>query len=191
MINVILFGPPGSGKGTQAIRLSKSLGLIHLSTGDILRKAIVNKTPLGIKAREYMDKGELVPDADVAQMVVNAVDRNAGAKGFIFDGFPRNVFQARFLDKMLEERNTTIHYLIALEVDHDELIKRLLNRAKIEGRSDDNMEVIENRIKIYFDQTFPVIEYYKSQGKFYPVNGVGTVEEVNDRICKILTKGEK
>ena len=190
MINVILFGPPGSGKGTQAIKLSKSLGLIHLSTGDILRKAIANKTPLGIKAREYMDKGELVPDTDVAQMVVNAVDRNAGAKGFIFDGFPRNVFQARFLDKMLEERNTSIHYLIALEVNHDELIKRLLNRAKIESRTDDNLEVIENRIKIYFDQTFPVIEHYKSQGKFHPVNGVGTVEEVNDRICKILTKEE-
>ncbi|HHJ10781.1 MAG TPA: adenylate kinase [Bacteroidetes bacterium] len=188
MINVILFGPPGSGKGTQALKISKSHGLIHLSTGDILRKAIANKTPLGIKAKEFMDKGILVPDEDIAQMVINAVDRNAGAKGFIFDGFPRNVFQARFLDRMLEERNTSIDYLIALEVDHDELIKRLLNRSKIEGRTDDNPEVIKNRIKVYFDQTVPVMDYYKSQGKLYPVNGIGTIEEVNERIYKILKK---
>ncbi len=186
MKNVILFGPPGSGKGTQAALVSKTLGLVHLSTGEIFRKAIANRTPLGIKAKEYMDKGELVPDEDVAQMVVNAVDRHPGAKGFIFDGFPRNVFQAEFLDRMLEERNTTIHYLIALDVDREELIRRLLKRAEIEGRTDDTPEVIENRIRVYFDQTVPVIDHYKKQGKYYPVNGLGNIEEVNKRICDII-----
>ena len=186
MKNVILFGPPGSGKGTQAALVSKTRGLVHLSTGDIFRQAIANRTPLGIKAKEYMDKGELVPDEDVAQMVVNAVDRHPGAKGFIFDGFPRNVFQAEFLDRMLEERNTTIHYLIALDVERDELIRRLLKRAEIEGRTDDTPEVIENRIRVYFDQTVPVIDHYKKQGKYYPVNGLGNIEEVNKRICDII-----
>ena len=186
MTNLIIFGPPGSGKGTQAVKLSNSLGLVHLSTGDILRQAITNKTPLGEKAKAYIDKGELVPDEDVAQMVVNAVDRNPDAGGFIFDGFPRNVFQAEFLDRTLKERGTSIHYLIALEVPREELIKRLLKRAEIENRTDDNKQVIENRIKVYYDQTLPVMDHYKKQGKYYAVNGLGTIEDVNKRISDIL-----
>ncbi len=188
MTNLIIFGPPGSGKGTQAVKLSTSFGLVHLSTGDILRQAIANRTPLGEKAKAYIDKGELVPDEDVAQMVVNAVDRNTDAGGFIFDGFPRNVFQAEFLDRTLKERGTSIHYLIALEVPREELIKRLLKRAEIENRTDDNLQVIENRIKVYYDQTIPVIDHYKKQGKYYPVNGLGTIEEVNRRIGDIINK---
>jgi adenylate kinase len=164
--------------------------LVHLSTGDILRSAIARKTPLGVLAKEYMDKGELVPDQDVQQMLANAVDRflAEGAQGFIFDGFPRNIAQAEFLDRMLAERDSEVHCLIVLEVPHDELVKRLLARKQMEGRSDDSMEVIENRLAVYHQQTFPVIEYYKQQGKFYPVDGVGTIDEVNERICAILSK---
>jgi adenylate kinase len=190
MLNVILFGPPGSGKGTQAQRVSATQGLVHLSTGDILRSAIARKTPLGVLAKKYMDKGELVPNQDVQQMLANAVDRYLaeGAKGFIFDGFPRNIAQAEFLDRMLAERGSEVHCLIVLEVPHDELVKRILARKQREGRSDDTMEVIENRLAVYNRQTFPVIEYYKRQGKFYPVDGIGSIDEVNKRICDILSK---
>ncbi len=188
MLNVILFGPPGSGKGTQAERISSTQGLVHLSTGEILRNAIARRTPLGILAKKYMDKGELVPDEDVQQMLANAVDRylKEGAGGFIFDGFPRNLSQAEFLDRMLAERGMQVDFLISLEVDHDELVKRLLARKKREGRSDDTLEVIENRLAVYYKWTLPVIEYYKKQGKFHPVDGVGSIEEVNRRICDIL-----
>jgi adenylate kinase len=190
MLNVVLFGPPGSGKGTQAQKVSATQGLVHLSTGDILRSAIARQTPLGVLAKKYMDKGELVPDQDVQQMLANAVDRYLaeGAKGFIFDGFPRNIPQAKFLDQMLAERGSEVHCLIVLEVPHDELVKRLLSRKHREGRTDDTMEVIENRLAVYNRQTLPVIEYYKEKGKFYPVDGVGSVEEVNERICAILRK---
>ncbi len=193
MLNVILFGPPGSGKGTQAQRVSATQGLVHLSTGDILRSAIARKTPLGVLAKKYMDKGELVPNQDVQQMLANAVDRYLaeGAKGFIFDGFPRNIAQAEFLDRMLAERGSEVHCLIVLEVPHDELVKRILARKQREGRSDDTMEVIENRLAVYNRQTFPVIEYYKRQGKFYPVDGIGSIDEVNERICAILSKKKK
>ncbi len=190
MLNVVLFGPPGSGKGTQAQKVSATQDLIHLSTGDILRSAIARKTPLGVLAKKYMDKGELVPDEDVQQMLANAVDRYLaeGAKGFVFDGFPRNIAQAKFLDRMLAERGSEVHCLIVLEVPHDELVKRILARKQREGRSDDTMEVIENRLAVYNRQTFPVIEYYKEQGKFYPVDGIGSIDEVNNRICEILSK---
>ncbi len=190
MLNIILFGPPGSGKGTQAKRISETQGLVHLSTGEILRSAIARQTPLGILAKKYIEKGELVPDEDVQQMLANAVDRylKEGAKGFIFDGFPRNLSQAEFLDKMLEERGMQVDYLISLEVDHDELVRRLLARREQEGRSDDTLEVIENRLAVYNKLTLPVIEHYKAQGKFYPVNGMGTIEEVNRRICAIINQ---
>jgi adenylate kinase len=194
MLNVVLFGPPGSGKGTQAQRISATQDLIHLSTGDILRSAIARKTPLGVLAKKYMDKGELVPDEDVQQMLANAVDRylKDGAGGFVFDGFPRNIPQAEFLDRMLADRGSEVHCLIVLEVPHEELVKRMISRKQREGRTDDTMEVIENRLAVYERQTLPVIEYYKKREKYYPVDGIGTIDDVNARICDILRKrGDK
>lgn len=186
MRNIVLFGPPGAGKGTQAKILADRYDLVHLSTGEVLRQEMKEGTPLGVKAKSYIEKGELVPDKDVTEMVVCVMDKLPHAKGFIFDGFPRTTAQAKFLREMLLERETEIHYLIVLEVGEEELIRRLLNRAKVEGRKDDTREVIENRIKVYREQTAPVIDYYARFGKYYPVDGVGTVAEVQERIDEVI-----
>lgn len=186
MLNIVIFGPPGSGKGTQSAKLKEKYGLVHLSTGDILRDAMSNKTPLGIKAKEYMEKGELVPDEDVIGMLMKVLDVNMDSNGFIFDGFPRTEKQAIALNKNLKERDTSIHALLTLDVDRDELIKRLVNRGKQSGRSDDELSVIENRINVYHEQTAPVIEFYKKMGKYHPVDGMGTIDEIFDRLCKVI-----
>ena len=186
MFNIVIFGPPGSGKGTQSVRLKEKYGLVHLSTGDILRDAMSKKTPLGVKAQEYMSKGELVPDEDVIGMLMGVLDENMDSNGFIFDGFPRTEKQALFLKENLEERDTMIHALLTLDVDREELIKRLINRGKQSGRSDDELSVIENRITVYHDQTTPVIEFYKKLDKYYPVAGMGTIDEIFDRLCKVI-----
>jgi adenylate kinase len=189
MLNIVIFGPPGSGKGTQSKNILKKYNLIHLSTGDILRNAIEKKTPLGILAKKYMDKGELVPDKDVIQMVINKLDKNNDKNGFIFDGFPRTQNQAKFLKNLLKERNTKINVMVTLEVNYDELVKRLINRSKEMDRSDDkNVSIIENRINIYNKQTAPIIEFYKKENKYQPVDGTGTVDEIVERICKIIDK---
>ncbi len=189
MLNIVIFGPPGSGKGTQSEKLIKKYNLIHLSTGDILRNAIAKKTPLGIMAKEYMDKGELVPDKDVIQMVINKLDKYEGATGFIFDGFPRTNNQAEFLKNLLKERNIEITVMITLDVNHDELLKRLINRSKETDRSDDkDVSIIENRINVYNKQTASVIEFYKKENKYQSVDGIGTVDEIFERICKIIDK---
>ena len=188
MFNIVIFGPPGSGKGTQSVRLKEKYGLVHLSTGDILRDAMSKKTPLGVKAQEYMGKGELVPDEDVIGMLMGVLDENMDSKGFIFDGFPRTEKQALFLKENLEKRDTMIHALLTLEVDREELIERLINRGKQSGRSDDKLSVIENRITVYHDQTAPVIEFYKKLDKYYPVAGMGTIDEIFDRLCKVIEK---
>lgn len=178
MFNLILFGPPGSGKGTQSSNLINTFGLKHLSTGDLLRDEIARETRLGIEAKKFMDAGQLVPDAVVIGMIGSKLDENPEAKGFIFDGFPRTTAQAEALDNLLELKGTGIHMLISLEVPEEELKQRLLLRGAVSGRSDDNEEVIANRIVEYRAKTEPVSNYYEAQGKLERIKGVGEVEEI-------------
>jgi adenylate kinase len=187
MLNIVLFGPPGCGKGTQSEKLITKYQLVHLSTGDILRAEIANKTKLGTEAKAFMDKGALVPDEVVIGMIASKIDSNKNAKGFIFDGFPRTTAQAEALDKMLAERKIPIKCMVSLEVEKEELLKRLLSRGLTSGRADDqNPEIIENRIKEYNNKTAPVIKFYESQGKFKGINGIGAIEEIFDRITKAI-----
>lgn len=187
MFNLILFGPPGSGKGTQSDRLVSKYGLIHLSTGNLLREEIAQKTPLGLKAKRFIDKGQLVPDEVVIGMVDSYFDKHKDAAGFLFDGFPRTVAQASALDNLMERKNTNIASVLALEVGEDELVKRLLNRGKTSGRSDDSdEEVIRKRFAVYNNETTPVAEHYRKRGKFQPVKGEGSVEEIFESICEAI-----
>ncbi len=189
MLNIVLFGPPGAGKGTQAANLIEKYKLVHLSTGDILRGELAAKSPLGLEAKKYMDKGELVPDEVVIGMIEVKLDQNSAAKGFIFDGFPRTRAQAGALDKLLEKKKTAITLMVALEVEKQELIKRLMGRGKVSGRADDqDMNVIENRITVYNRETAPVIDYYDTVKKFQSVNGMGTIEEIFGRLCGTIDK---
>jgi adenylate kinase len=187
MLNLVLFGPPGAGKGTQSQKLIEKYGLIHLSTGDLLRSEITQGTPLGLEAKKLMDQGVLVPDEVVIGMISTKLDANKDAKGFIFDGFPRTVAQAEALDSLLEAKNSPISGMIALEVTDAELEHRLLLRGKDSGRPDDaNPEVIRKRIKEYNDKTAPVAGYYKSQHKFNSIVGIGTIEEIFHSIEEII-----
>jgi adenylate kinase len=190
MLNIVLFGPPGAGKGTQSEKIIDKYSLTHLSTGDILRNAIERKTPLGIEAKKFMDRGELVPDEVVIGIIGRRLDEYLNkTKGFIFDGFPRTNVQAKELDKMLSEKNLSITMLIALEVEYDELIERLLKRGEISGRSDDqNIEIIENRINVYNENTRSVMDYFRAQGKYEGIDGMGTIDEIFARICKAIDK---
>jgi adenylate kinase len=184
MLNLVLFGPPGSGKGTQSEKLIEKYKLVHLSTGDILRGELAAKTPLGLEAKKKMDKGELVPDEVVIGMISNKLDQNVGVKGFIFDGFPRTTAQAEALDKLLKEKGTAITLMLALEVEKQELVTRLLNRGKGSGRADDqDMSVIENRITVYNRETAVVMNYYKGQAKLRTIQGMGSIDEIFERLC--------
>jgi adenylate kinase len=178
MFNLILFGPPGSGKGTQSSKLIETFGLHHLSTGDLLREEIANSTALGMEAKKFMDAGQLVPDAVVIGMIGSKLDAQPNAKGFIFDGFPRTTAQAEALDNLLQLKGTSIHLLISLEVPEEELKQRLLLRGEVSGRSDDNEEVIAKRIVEYRAKTEPVANYYAAQDKLQRIKGVGTIEEI-------------
>ena len=178
MFNLILFGPPGSGKGTQSEKLIEKYGLIHLSTGNLLREEIANSTDLGLAAKSFMDKGQLVPDEVVLGMIACALDNNVHANGFLFDGFPRTVAQAKGLDDMLAQRGSSINLVLALEVTEDELMQRLVNRGKTSGRSDDNEETIRARIQEYENKTAPVAGHYANMGKVIAVKGEGSVEEI-------------
>jgi adenylate kinase len=186
MLNIVLFGPPGSGKGTQSEKIIAAYKLVHLSTGDLLRAEIAGKTELGMKASSIMQKGELVPDEVVIGMIENRIGQEKDANGFIFDGFPRTVEQARSLDSLLKNRGMKISVMISLNVDRQELINRLLKRGQEQGRSDDTLEVIENRINVYEDQTTPVMDYYKAAGKYRGVDGIGSIEEIYQRITSVL-----
>lgn len=184
MFNIILFGPPGSGKGTQSEKLIDRYGLIHLSTGNLLREEIANRTSLGLEAKKYMDSGQLVPDAVVIGMIRSAIKNNPEAEGFLFDGFPRTVAQSEALDELLAENHSEINAVLALEVSENELIGRLLNRGKTSGRSDDvDEQVIRARIMEYENKTSPVAGYYDQFGKVVRLKGEGDVESIFDALC--------
>jgi adenylate kinase len=189
MFNIILFGPPGSGKGTQSEKLITKYQLKHLSTGDLLRNEIAAKTPLGLEAKALMDKGELVPDEVVIGMISYALEANPLVKGFLFDGFPRTAAQCEALDKLLKLKKTEIKVVLALEVSEDELVKRLLNRGLTSGRSDDtNEEVIRARIVEYHKKTSLVADYYKKFNKTVFLKGEGTVDEIFSALCNEIDK---
>ena len=187
MLNIVLFGPPGAGKGTQSEKLIEKYKLVHLSTGDILRGELKAQSKLGLEAKKFMDQGALVPDEVVIGMIEGKLDANKNAKGFIFDGFPRTTAQAEALDKLLEKKHTAISVMLALEVEHAELVKRLLNRGKDSGRADDqNPAVIENRIAVYHKETSPVINFYDAQKKFKSIFGIGSIDEIFERLCAAI-----
>ena len=189
MFNLILFGPPGSGKGTQSEKLVEKYGLIHLSTGNLLREEIGDKTPLGIEAKKFMDKGQLVPDEVVIGMIDSSLEHHRNARGFLFDGFPRTVAQAKALDKLLYLKKTAISSVLALEVNDEELIKRLLNRGKTSGRSDDTDEtVIRKRLTVYNNETAPVAEHYKKAKKFQAVKGEGTIDNIFSLLSEAIDR---
>ena len=187
MFNLILFGPPGSGKGTQSEKIVQKFGLKHLSTGDLLRRELSEKTPLGIEAKNFMDKGQLVPDEVVIGMIDSCLDKNTDAKGFLFDGFPRTVAQAEALDRLLSFKKTSITKVLALEVSEEELIKRLLKRGETSGRSDDtNEEVIRQRFAVYKKDTAAVAGHYKELGKFESIKGEGSVDEIFEALSNAI-----
>lgn len=187
MLNLVLFGPPGAGKGTQSQKLIDQYQLIHLSTGDLLRGEISQGTELGLEAKKLMDEGMLVPDEVVIGMISNKLDANKDAKGFIFDGFPRTVAQAEALDSLLASKGESISSMIALQVDDEELEHRLLLRGKDSGRPDDaNPEVIRKRIHEYNSKTAPVAQFYQAQNKYKSVNGIGSINEIFHSICVVI-----
>lgn len=188
MFNLVLFGPPGSGKGTQSENIVKTYQLQHISTGDLLRDEVARQTPLGVEARKYMDQGMLVPDEVVIGMISGKIDEAQDARGFVFDGFPRTRAQAEALDKLLEFKNTKIDLVLALDVTEGELIKRLVGRGLTSGRSDDNEEVITKRIKEYRQKTEPVASYYDAYGKLETVPGDKPIEETFKVLAKNINK---
>ena len=187
MLNLILFGPPGSGKGTQAKMLAEHYALFHISTGDLFRNEMKHETPLGVEAKGYMSRGELVPDSVTIGMLKNAVDAHQDANGFIFDGFPRTIAQAEALDDLLMERDLEVHLLIALSVPDEEIVSRILLRGETSGRPDDNDPgVIRNRIAVYEQETSQVFDYFDVKGISQTVDGLGTIDEIFKRLCHVI-----
>jgi adenylate kinase len=187
MINIVLFGKPGAGKGTQAEFLKGKYNLTHLSTGDIFRFNIKNDTELGKLAKSYMDKGDLVPDEVTIKMLQSEVEKNQDSAGFLFDGFPRTIAQAQALDAFLATKNEEITATVALEADDEILVARLLERGKTSGRVDDqDEEKIRNRYQEYNEKTAPLMEYYTKQNKFYPVNGIGSIADITERLSTVI-----
>ena len=187
MTNLVLFGPPGAGKGTQADILKEKYNLIHISTGNVFRYNIKEGTPLGQLAKSYIDKGQLVPDEVTIDMLRAEVEKNPEANGFIFDGFPRTTAQAQALDGLMDEKSSSISAMIALEVDDEVLVTRLLERGKTSGRADDADEsVIRNRIKVYYDETAVLKGYYQAQSKYHGIDGVGDIAEIADRLSEVI-----
>jgi adenylate kinase len=189
MVNFLIFGPPGSGKGTQSVRLAEKFNLLHLSTGDMLRAEISAGTELGKKMSLIMSKGELVPDEVVIEMIAYKIDHSKNTAGFLFDGFPRTVAQTVSLEKMLNDRGMKINQMLVLDVDHDELVKRLIARAELSGRPDDkDPAVIENRIDVYREKTEPIIDYCSKKGLYQPVNGMGSIDDIFSRLSDYMSK---
>ena len=188
MLNIVLFGPPGSGKGTQASKIIEKYKLVHISTGDLLRQEVADQTALGLRAKAIMDSAELVPDEIVTGMIRNKLEEYQDGPGFIFDGFPRTVDQARELRKALADIDERVAVMISLTVPREELVNRLLKRGQETGRSDDNLETINNRIDVYHRQTLPVANYYDRMHKHIPVDGVGTIDKIFERIVKVIEK---
>ena len=187
MTNIVLFGPPGAGKGTQAEILKVKYNLVHISTGDVFRYNIKNETELGVLAKSYIDKGHLVPDEVTINMLNAEVEKNPEAKGFIFDGFPRTAAQAEALANLLETKGTIVSGMVALEVEDEVLVQRLLERGKTSGRADDADEgVIRNRIKVYYAETAILKDFYKKEDRFYGVDGIGSIQEITDRLSAII-----
>ena len=187
MINIVLFGKPGAGKGTQAEFLKEKYNLTHLSTGDIFRFNMKNDTALGKEAKGYIEQGDLVPDSLTIKMLQDEVEKNSDSKGFLFDGFPRTIAQAVALDAFLVTKKWSVTATVALEADDEILVKRLLERGKTSGRADDqDEEKIRNRYQEYNEKTAPLMGFYKEQDKFYAVNGIGTIQEITERLSKVI-----
>jgi adenylate kinase len=187
MINIVLFGKPGAGKGTQAEFLKQKYNLTHISTGDVFRFNIKNETPLGKEAKTFIDAGDLVPDSLTIKMLQDEVEKNMHSKGFLFDGFPRTIQQAEALDSFLNSKNWEVTATVALEADDEVLVHRLLERGKTSGRIDDqDEEKIRNRYQEYNEKTAPLMDYYRLQDKFYAVNGIGAIQEVTDRLSAVI-----
>lgn len=186
MLNIVIFGAPGSGKGTQSELLIEKYGLTHISTGEVLRTEISKQSELGLKAEAYMSKGELVPDFVVIDILDSIIAANGVSKGFIFDGFPRTLPQGEALDKMLEKNRTSISVVLSMEVEDEELTDRLIKRGKISGRSDDNHTTIASRLKVYYNHTEPLKEFYKEQGKLVKIEGTGSIESIFSSITDVV-----
>ena len=188
MFNIVIFGAPGSGKGTQSKMIVERYGFDYISTGDMLRQAISQGSELGRTAKEYIDRGQLVPDDLIVRLIADFLDGKHGSKGVIFDGFPRTLKQAEALKTMLNERGTDIHILLDLQVEDDELVNRLIERGKISGRSDDNPETIKARLDVYHTQTAPLATYYIGEGKHVAIKGIGRIEEIFERIAEAIDR---
>ena len=188
MLNIVIFGAPGSGKGTQSERIVEKYGINHISTGDVLREEIKNGTELGKTAKGYIDQGQLIPDELMIDILASVFDSFKDSKGVIFDGFPRTIAQAEALKKMLAERGQDVSVMVDLEVPEDELMVRLIKRGKDSGRADDNEETIKKRLHVYHSQTAPLIDWYKNEKKYQHINGLGTMEGIFAEICEAIDK---
>ena len=188
MLNIVIFGAPGSGKGTQSERIVTKYGINHISTGDVLRAEIKNGTELGKTAKGYIDQGQLIPDSLMIDILASVLDSFEDCKGVIFDGFPRTIAQAEALKKMLAERNQEVSVMLDLEVPKDELMTRLIKRGQESGRADDNEETIKKRLNVYHSQTAPLIDWYKQEGKYSHINGLGELERITEDICQAIDK---
>lgn len=183
MLNIVIFGAPGSGKGTQSERIVEKFGLNHISTGDVLRAEIKNGTGLGKTAKQYIDQGQLIPDDLMIDILADVLDSFEDSKGVIFDGFPRTIKQAEELKKMLAARRQEVSLMLDLNVPEKELVERLINRGKVSGRADDNEETIRKRLDVYHSQTSPLIDWYKQEGQYCHINGLGELQDITQEIC--------
>ena len=186
MLNIVIFGPPGSGKGTQSAKIVEKYGLVHLSTGDLLREEMARNSLLGIEVRKFIDKGLLVPDEIIMRELYEKASEYLDAQGMIFDGFPRTIIQAEMLDRTLVKREIPVSIVLSVEVEEEELFNRMMGRAQDSGRSDDQAHIIRHRIEVYKNQTLPLMDYYKKQGKIAVINGMSPVEIVFERITRAI-----